>query len=95
MTNKRRQHSAAFKAKVALSAVRGDKTMSELAAEFDLHPQVIAKWKKKLLQDAKDVFLRSNSGSKNFQQDNEPELYQQIGKLQIELEWLKKSALFD
>jgi putative transposase len=96
MGKKRRRHSAAFKAKVALAAVRGLKTASELASEFDVHPQVIAQWKKKLLAEAEDVFERSGTKTKTHHENKESELYQQIGKLQMELEWLKKkNHLFD
>ena len=96
MVKKRRPHSSAFKAKVALSAVRGLKTMSELSSDFDVHPQMIAQWKKKLLTEAEAIFERPGSKSKQNKESNEAELYQQIDKLQIELEWLKKkSELFD
>jgi len=96
MAKKRRPHSAAFKAKVALAAVRGLKTISELAGDFDVHPQMITQWKKKLLSEAEEVFERPGSQSKHSQESKEAELYQQIGKLQMELEWLKKkSNLFD
>jgi len=96
MVKKRRPHSSSFKAKVALSAVRGLKTMSELASDYDVHPQMIAQWKKKLLSEAEEIFERPGSKSKQNKESNEAELYQQIGKLQMELEWLKKkSELFD
>ncbi len=96
MSKKRRPHSAAFKAKVALAAVRGLKTMSELGSDFDVHPQMIAQWKKRLLSEAEEIFERPGSKSKQKQESNEAELFQQIGKLQMELEWLKKkSNLFD
>ena len=96
MAKKRRPHSSAFKAKVALAAVRGLKTMSELASDFEVHPQMIAQWKKKLLSQAEEIFERPGSKSKQKQESNSDELYQQIGKLQMELEWLKKkSELFD
>jgi len=86
MVKKRRPHSSSFKAKVALSAVRGLKTMSELSSDFDIHPQMIAQWKKKLLSEAGEIFERPGSKSKQNKESNEAELYQQIGKLQMELE---------
>ena len=58
MKNKRRNHSAQFKAKVALAAAKGDKTIAELASEFDFHPNQIAQWKKQLLQSLPDIFSR-------------------------------------
>lgn len=57
MKNKRRNHSAQFKAKVALAEAKGDKTIAELASEFDVHPNQIAQWKKQLLQSVQDIFL--------------------------------------
>ncbi len=97
MAKKRKQHSAAFKAKVALAAVQGAKTTSELASQFAVHPTMIGQWKKRLIESAPDVFdpnrasRASGSGS-----TRETELYEQIGRLQMELAWLKKkSALFD
>ena len=59
MKNKRRNHSAAFKAKVALAAIKGDKTIAELASEYEVHPNQITQWKKKLLGSMPEVFSRS------------------------------------
>ena len=56
MSKKRRNHSATFKAKVALDALKGEKTLSELASRYELHPNQIQQWKKKLLEDSKDIF---------------------------------------
>ncbi len=96
MTKKRRQYDAQYKFRVALEAAKGNKTISELASDFDVHPQMITQWKKKLLSEAEAVFERPGSQSKQSQESKEAELYQQIGKLQMELEWLKKkSHLFD
>ena len=59
MKNKRRNHSAQFKAKVALAATRGDKTIAELASRYEVHPNQIAQWKKQLLQSLPELFSRS------------------------------------
>jgi len=95
MKNKRRNHSAQFKAKVALAAVKGDKTIAELASEFDVHPNQIAQWKKQLLQSVQDIFSRSRQRDKLKQDELTEHLYQQIGQLKVELDWLKKKSGFD
>jgi len=95
MKNKRRNHSSAFKAKVALEAVKEDKTIAELASQYEVHPSQIAKWKKQLLESLPEIF---SSRQQNEQQDQEKltsQLYQQIGRLKVELDWLKKKSGFD
>jgi len=95
MKNKRRNHSAQFKAKVALAAAKGDKTIAELASEFDVHPNQIAQWKKQLLGSIPDIFSRSRQKAKQKQDEITEYLYQQIGQLKVELDWLKKKAGLD
>jgi len=95
MKNKRRNHSAQFKAKVALAAAKGDKTIAELASEFDVHPNQIAQWKKQLLQSVQDIFSRSRQKDRHKQDELTEYLYQQIGQLKVELDWLKKKSGFD
>jgi len=95
MKNKRRNHSAAFKAKVALAAARGDKTIAELASRYEVHPTQIGHWKKQLLDSLPDIF---SSRPQNQRQDQEAltsQLYQQIGRLKVELDWLKKKSGLD
>ncbi len=92
MARRRRPHGTGFKAKVALAAVRGVKTTGELASEFGVHPTLIAKWKKQLVDGAAEVFSRNGSRRADGFAEREAELYQQIGKLQMELEWLKKKV---
>ena len=92
MKNKRRNHSAQFKAKVALAAAKGDKTIAELASEFDVHPNQIAQWKKQLLQSLPELFSRSRQKEKQKHDVLTEYLYQQIGQLKVELDWLKKKA---
>jgi len=89
MSRKRNVHSAELKAKVALAAVRGLKTVSELASEHGVHPTVISQWKKRLLSEASTVFEREGSSRGDGSEKRESALYEQIGKLQVELEWLK------
>jgi len=93
MSVKRRNHSPEFKFKVALEAAKEQKTIGQLASEFNLHPTQIGNWKRHLLEDGKTVF--QSNGKHELQTTNESELYEQIGCLKMELEWLKKkSAIF-
>ena len=86
MGTKRRRHSEEFKAKVALEAVRGVHTLSELSSRFKVHPTVIAHWKRKLMDGAADVFRAgSGSGSKSEAELTAP-LYEQIGRLKVEVD---------
>ena len=95
MKNKRRNHSAAFKAKVALAAIKGDKTIAELAREYEVHPNQITQWKKQLLDSLPEVFSRRRKHEQRDQETLTSELYQQIGQLKVELDWLEKKSGFD
>jgi transposase-like protein len=90
MTGKRRRFSAEFKAKVALEAVKGERTVNELASRFEVHPHQIGQWKRMLVGKAAAMFAdgRAKSGAS----DRTAELYQEIGRLQFELAWLKKKV---
>jgi transposase len=92
MGRKRKQYAAGFKAQVALSALKEDRTVNELASKFDVHPTLIHGWKKQLVAGAENIFA---DGAKAASADGEAvqrELYEQIGRLKMELEWLKKKA---
>jgi transposase-like protein len=95
MKNKRRNHSAAFKAKVALEAVKEDKTIAELAGLYQVHPSQIAKWKKQLLESLPDIFSSRGQNEQKDRDELTAQLYQQIGQLKVELDWLKKKSGFD
>ena len=95
MQNKRRNHSAAFKAKVALAAAKGDKTIAELASEYQIHPTQIAQWKNQLLKSLPEIFSRRRQNSQQQQDELMAQLYQQIGQLKVELDWLKKKSEYD
>ncbi len=93
MAGKRKHHTAAFKAQVALATLRGDKTVNELAGQFSVHPTLIHAWKKQLLAGAESAF--TNGVRVEGVADAEAqkaELFEQIGRLKMELEWLKKKV---
>ena len=92
MAAKRKSHTAAFKAQVALAAVRGDRTVNELAAHFGVHPTLIHAWKKQLLAGAECVFTNGVKAASADAVAREAELYEQIGRLKVELDWVKKKA---
>jgi transposase len=91
MTRKRRVFGPAFKAKVALAAVRGDKTTAQLASEFSVHTSQVTAWKKQLLEQAAGLFEDGRT-RRDEPATNETELYEQIGRLKMEVEWLKKKS---
>jgi putative transposase len=92
MSRKRRIFGAAFKAKVALAACRGEKTTAQLAAEFGIHAGQITAWKKQLLEGAVGLFEDGRGRRPDETAANNQELYEQIGRLKMEVEWLKKKA---
>jgi transposase-like protein len=95
MQSKRKKFSAAFKAKVALAAIKGDRTIADLASEFGVHPNQIGKWKKQLLGCSAEVFARNHKQAGQDQHELTDRLYQQIGQLKVELDWLKKKSGLD
>jgi transposase-like protein len=92
MKNGRRQHSAALKAKVALEAARGLKTTNELAALYEVHPTQIAVWKKRMLEEAAGIFSDRRARGEAEGAALQGRLYEEIGRLKMELDWLKKKA---
>jgi transposase-like protein len=92
MAGKRKRHTAAFKAQVALAAVKGDKTVNELASQFEVHPTLIHEWKKMLLAQAEQLFASKAKTTAPDTQAQQAELFEQIGRLKMELEWLKKKV---
>jgi transposase-like protein len=91
MKGKRTRHTAAFKAQVALAAVKGDRTINELAVHYGVHPTNIHAWKKQLLGGAETVFANGSKAAPDGEAA-QAELYEQIGRLQMELAWVKKKA---
>ena len=92
MTKKRRQYSAEFKFKVALEAAKGTRTLNELASEMEVHPNQISDWKRRLLDEGASVFQTNGTSQQRQHEAEQAELYEQIGRLKMELEWLKKRS---
>jgi transposase-like protein len=92
MSKRRRRYSADYKFKVALEAARGTKTLAEIASETGVHPNQISRWKGQLLENGAHVFSSNGAQQQREIEKLEAELYEQIGRLKMELEWLKKKA---
>jgi transposase-like protein len=92
MTGKRKRHAAAFKAKVALEAVKQTRTVAELAKVYQVHLVQISQWKKQLLDGVESLFRDGRRRDREQEQADRAELYEKIGRLDMEVEWLKKSV---
>jgi transposase-like protein len=88
----RKSYTADFKAKVALEAVRGDRSLAELAARYELHPTQIAQWRKVLVAGLPEVFTDKRRRKEADDEQEKARLYEEIGRLKVELDWLKKKA---
>ena len=92
MTTTRKQYSPKFKARVAIEAIRGEKTLSQLGSQFKVHPMQIAKWRKAALEQLPDLFVDGRSRKARDEDADRDALYEEIGRLKMELDWLKKKA---
>ncbi len=92
MSKKRRQYSAEYKFKLALEAAKESKPLAELSSESSVHPNQLSQWKTLLLAEGARLFQRNGDASAREWAQREAELYEQIGRLKMELEWLKKVA---
>lgn len=96
MGRKRRTFTAGFKAKVALAAAKGDKTLAELASQYGVYPNQISAWKKQLTEGLTGLFEDGRKRTAGEDEAETSQLYEQIGRLKVQLDWLKKkSAEFD
>lgn len=89
--NHRKVYDGAFKARVVLEVLRGEKTLSEIASEYGIHPNQIVTWKKQVLNVLPDILSRKTKNSEKQEEEMQNELYKQIGELKVENEFLKKN----
>ena len=92
MAGTRKRHTASFKAKVALEAAKQTRTAAELAKAFQVHPVQISQWKKQLLDGAEGLFRDGRGRDRDDHEAVQAQLYERIGRLNMEVEWLKKSV---
>lgn len=94
MSNKRKQYSPQFKAKVALESLRGEKTVPELVSQFNIHPTLVNNWKRHFLEGMSEIFEKPSQRKKESSKDAEiAELYRQIGKLKVERDFLAERSV--
>ncbi len=92
MSTQRKRYSAEFKARVALDAIKGHKTVNELASLYGVHPTQITHWRHQLHKEVPQIFSARRAKREHDQEALQAQLYQQIGQLKVELDWLKKKA---
>src|SRR5450759_724547 len=92
MTTTRKQHSPRFKARVAIAAIRGEKTLNQLGSQFGVHPVQIAHWRKAAVEQLPEIFVDGRRRKARGDEVEKEALYEEIGRLKMELDWLKKKA---
>jgi transposase-like protein len=92
MTTTRKRHSPQFKARVVIEAIRGHKTLGQLASQFQVHPIQIAKWRKAALEQMPELFVDGRTRKTHTDEADSNALYEEIGRLKVELDWLKKKV---
>jgi transposase-like protein len=92
MLKQRKRYTAEFKARAALEVVKAHRSLNELASEYEVHPNQLMQWKRQLLESLPLLFADKRSQGEKDQGAREAELYQQIGQLKVELDWMKKKA---
>ncbi len=88
----RKKYSGELKARIAVEAVKGQRTIQEIASHYSIHPTMVTNWKKQLLEGASDIFSNGRAQAVESEEEVRAELYQQIGKLQVEVDWLKNKS---
>ena len=92
MSKRRRRHGAEFKARVVLEALRGERSINELASLYEVHPTQITAWKRQAIEGLPEVFSNGRKGGREEEEALKGRLYQEIGQLKVELDWLKKKV---
>jgi transposase-like protein len=92
MTTTRKQYSPKFKARVAIEAIRGERTLNQLATQFRVHPVQIAHWRRAAVEHLEEIFLDGRKRKADPVDADSHALYEEIGRLKVELDWLKKKA---
>jgi len=92
MKKQRRKHSAEFKARVALEAIRGVKTLSEIAREFEIHPVMVGNWKKEMLEHLPELFEKKRTNKDKETEQEKAQLHQKVGQLSMEVDFLEKKC---
>ena len=92
MKKQRRKHSAEFKARVALEAIRGVKTLSEIAREFEVHPVMVGNWKKEMLEHLPELFEKKRATKDKETEREKAQLHQKVGQLSMEVDFLEKKC---
>jgi putative transposase len=92
MSVQRKRHTAQFKFQIAVEAIKNDQTVNQLASQHGLHPSQISQWKRQLLDEGATVFSTTTTQQLRQQETLQAELYEQIGRLKMDLEWLKKKV---
>ncbi len=86
----KKKHDKNFKARVALEAIKGDKTIAEIASDYKIHPNQVGQWKKRALNNLPDIFERGEDKKTKELKNEKDDLFRQIGKMKVENDWLKK-----
>ena len=92
MKTRRKRYTAEFKAKVALEAIKGQHTVNEIGSRYGLHPNQVSQWKKQALEQMSEVFSNGRVRKERSEEELREKLYQEIGQLKVELDWLKKKS---
>jgi len=92
MKKQRKTYTTEFKVKIALEAIKGQRTPNEIASHYSIHPNQVAQWKKQALESLPDVFSSRRARAAEDEAATKAQLYQQIGQLKVELDWLKKKS---
>jgi putative transposase len=88
----RKSYTTEFKVKVALEAIKGQRTINEIATHYGVHPNLVTQWKKHAIESLPDVFSTKRERAEEEEEALKAKLYQEIGQLKVELDWLKKKA---